>query len=81
MHGGDRRLERVGSEAARRDRTLDQADALRDVRAIPAAAILLLQQHHVARGGDTRLAPGVVQQHEREQSLHLGLRQQLGQQA
>ena len=49
VHGGDRRLQRV---RARRpaERALDERHALGDERAIPAGAILRVEQDHLARG-------------------------------
>ena len=57
-------------------RGFDQRRALVDLRAVPARPVLLLEQHDVARLVQAGRAPRVVQQHEREQPLRLGVRRQ-----
>src|SRR5437867_2047775 len=53
-----------------------------DLRAVPARSVLVFEQHEVSRSVQARLAPRVVQQHEREQALRLGVsRQQLDEHA
>ena len=65
MLGGDRGLQRV------RPRTdaqglLDQRERLVDLRSAPARAILILEEDDVARLVEACLAPGVVEEHQRE---------------
>ena len=62
-----------GPDGAGTQRRLDQRLALRDLGAIPAGAVLLLEQHEIAFGRDPRLAPRVVQEHEGEQPGDLGV--------
>ncbi len=66
MHGRDRRLqrERAGSAAKR---LLHQGQRFGDLTPIPAAAILLFENHKIAGLIETGVAPGVLQQHEGEQ--------------
>ena len=48
-------------------RLFHQRQRLGNLVAIPAAAILLFENHDIACLIDTGIAPGVLQQHEREQ--------------
>ena len=51
------------------------------MRAVPAAAVLVREQHGLPAGGEPGLAAGVGEQQQREQPGHLGLAgQQRGQQ-
>ena len=71
---GDRRLERVRARRPpQRERAVDERQRLADHRAVPALAILLLEQHEVAVRADPRLAPRVVEEHQREQPGRLRL--------
>jgi len=80
VYGRDRRLEGVGAELPRRQGPLHQRPTLRDLPLIPARAVLVLQQHELARGGGPRHAPRLVEQHQGQQADHLRLRQQRHQQ-
>ena len=42
-------------------------------RAVPARAVLVVEQHEVAALADPGVAPGVVEQHQRQQPGRLGL--------
>jgi hypothetical protein len=44
---------------------------------VPEGAVLILEQDQLARRRGARRAPGFLQQHQREQSDRLGLRQQV----
>ena len=55
-------------------RSVEQELRLADRCAIPAGAILLLERDHVSGGIRTRVTPGVLQQHQREQGPRLVLR-------
>ena len=50
MHAGDRGLQRVGAEALRAERLLDERRPFGDQRLIPARAILILAENQVAIG-------------------------------
>ena len=78
VHRRDRRLEhvRAGRPAALAQGGLDQGRAFLDLRAVPARAVLLGEQHDVARSVQPGLAPRVVEQHEGEEALGLGMRRQ-----
>ena len=80
MHRGNRRLQRVGAEAARAQRALHPGATLGNLRAMPPAAILCVEQHQLALGRGARRAPRFSQQHQRQQALRLGFGQQLDQQ-
>ena len=80
MDRGDGRLERVGPEAARRQRPLHQGAPLRNQLTVPERAVLVAQQDELSRRRGARGAPRFVQQHQREQSQRLGLRQQVDEQ-
>ena len=58
---GDGGLQRIGPEASRGQRALNQRDALADERVVPRRPILLLEQHERAIGADARRAPRLVQ--------------------
>ena len=80
MNRRDRRLKRIGPEAARRKRTLDERQAFVDLVAIPEATILIVEQHDLAVGCRARRAPRFMQQHQREQAHRFGLGQQVDEQ-
>ena len=61
-----------GPDALRGQRRAHQRRAFVDERAIPARAILLVEQDELAVGRGARLAARLVQQHQRQQPLHLG---------
>ena len=72
MQRGDRGLQHVRAPAAQRDRAVERAAPGADLRVIPEVAILVLEQHElVAR--EPRVPTRVVQQHERQQPVRLGL--------
>ena len=56
MHGRDRRLERKRPRAAPQ-RLLDERQRFGDLRLIPAATILILEQDEIAGVVEPRLAP------------------------
>ena len=49
VHRRDRRLQRVGAEAPRRQRPLDERRALGDLLAVPQRAVLVVEQDELAR--------------------------------
>src|SRR5439155_120506 len=77
VNGGNGRLQRVGTEAARWRSAFGERDALGDLVAVPQGAILLLQQDQVSVARDSRSAARLVQQHQRQQTHHFGIRQQV----
>ena len=68
MHGGDRRLDRVRSGASLK-RCFHQRQRFRDLRLIPQAAILLFEDDQIACLVETRIAPGVMKQHQRQKAV------------
>ena len=46
----------------------DQRDALRDQRLVPVAAVLLVERYERAVGARALAAPGVGQEHQREET-------------
>ena len=64
VQGGDAGLEAVGAGRAAADRLVEQVDALADLGPVPAAAVLLLQQHQLAARADPPLPAGVVEQQQ-----------------
>jgi hypothetical protein len=73
VHCVDGRLDLVRAGLAAAQALPDQGLPFRDELLVPPAAVLVGQQHQVtARRGAGR-APGLRQQHEREQPGHLGL--------
>ncbi len=78
---GDRRLHDVGPAAAQRERAVEHRPARGDLAGVPQRAVLVGEQHELAVA-EARRAAGVVQQHQRQQAVHLGLvGHQLGQRA
>ena len=72
MQGGDRGLQLILAGAAEPHRLFERPQPLRKLSAVPQGLVLIAERHvpaRVAAGGPA----GVVQQHEREQSPHLGL--------
>ncbi len=81
VHRRDRGLQRVGADAARGERPLDQGGALRDLIPAPPRAVLVVQQHQLAGRPGARGPPRLVQQHQSQEAHRLGLRQELDQEA
>jgi hypothetical protein len=77
----DRRLDRVRAWLVDGHRSLGERRPLGDERAIPERAVLVGQQDHVAAGRCTGRPASLVEEHEGEQTVDLGVRQQLAQQA
>ena len=73
MQRGDRRLQLVRAAPPLLQRGVEHRQALADCAAVPARAVLLLEQHQRAVGADAGRAPRIVQQHQREQAARLGL--------
>ena len=62
-----------------RQRPVEHRAAVLDLGRVPERVVLVVQQHQVV-APEPCLAPGVEQQHQRQQPLHLGLvRHQFGQ--
>ena len=80
MHRGNRRLQRVRAEPARRQRAFHQSGPFGNQIALPERAVLVAQQDELAGRRRTRGAARFVQQHQRQQAHHLGLGQELAQQ-
>ena len=80
MHGNDGGLHGVRAEAPGGERPLYQRGAFNNLRLIPAAAVLLVEAHQLARLIGTRGAAGVMQQHQGQQPHQLRIGQQLKQQ-
>ena len=73
MEDRDRRLDLVRTRPAGRDGPVDEGAPLLDGRLVPARAVLVLEQHEVAALADAGIAPGVMEQHQRQQPGRLGL--------
>jgi hypothetical protein len=79
---GNRRLNLVGTGGAARERTLQDLSAFRNTPLIPQRSNLLVERDQLSIRTGAGGAPGVRQQHQREQAADLGiLRQQLREQA
>jgi hypothetical protein len=79
---GHRRLNLVGTGRAARERTLQDLSAFRNAPLIPQRSKLLVERDQLSIRTDARGAPGVCQQHQREQAADFGIgRQQLSEQA
>src|SRR5262245_16684948 len=82
MNRRNRTLNLIGTWPPHPKGTLDVPNALVDLRAVPLVPILILEKHQIAFVADARLAPRVVEQHERQQADGLGLvRKERGQTA
>ena len=73
MERGDRRLRLVFAEPIARERRLDDVDSLSDERGVPLAAILLGERHDASVGSGAAAAAGMVQEHQGEQAVDLGV--------
>ena len=72
VQGRDRRLHDVGAAAAQGEGPVEHRPPLGDLAGVPERAVLVGEQHQLAVA-EARLAAGVVQQHHRQQAVHLGL--------
>jgi hypothetical protein len=68
VQSGDGGLELVGARPAAQQRPLQLRGALGDADVIPAAAVLVLEQHQVAAVRHPGVAPAVLHQHQRQQA-------------
>ena len=66
MDRRDGRVQRICAEAPRLQRAFDQRFCFGDLRAIPARAILVFEQHQFTGRRGARLTPRFVQQHQCE---------------
>ena len=67
-----------GAAAPERERAVERLAPARDLRGVPARAVLVGEQHELA-AGEARVAARVVEQHQRLEAVHLRLvRHQLG---
>ncbi len=73
VQGRDGGLGLVLAQAVAGEGRLEDHDALGDHAGVPPAPVLLGERHQAAVGGGPGGAPGVVEQHEGEQSPHLGV--------
>src|SRR6266498_1329364 len=79
VQGRDGGLHPVGAEPAEAHRPVEHAHPFDDHRRVPAGAVLLVEQDQLPSCAHPRLAPGVVEQQQREQAEGLRLvRHQLG---
>ena len=72
VQGRDRGLQDVRSAAVQRQRPVEHDAAFLDLRGVPERPVLVCQQHELPVSR-SRPAARVVQQHHREQPVHLGL--------
>ena len=75
MHGRDRGLQRERVRIAA-ERLGHERQCLGDLRSVPAAAILVLEEHEIARFVEPCVAARIVQQHECQEARHF--RRRLG---
>ncbi len=80
MHRGNRRLQAIRPGVPAAQAALHQGATFLDHVLLPQRTVLLVQQDQLTSGRDPRRAPGLVQQHQRQQAHHLRLGQQLQQQ-
>ena len=73
MGRGNRSLDLIGAGAIVPHRLVDQREALGDQLGVPSAAILIVEQDHVALVVEPRGQPRLLQQHQRGESHDLGL--------
>ncbi len=79
MERGDRRLRLVFAELIARERSLCDGDPLGDEPGVPLAAVLIGERHDASVGPSAAAAAGVVQEHQGEQPVDLGVVHQGGQ--
>ena len=78
----NRRLQLIGAHRAARQRFADEGHAFRDRLAVPPQAILFRQRDQLAFGSRARIAAGIGQQHQGEETGDFSLgRQQMVQRA
>jgi hypothetical protein len=70
---GDRRLRLVLAELIARQRSPCEVDALGDERGVPQTAVLLGERHDASVRSGAAAPPGLVQQHQGEQAVDLGV--------
>ncbi len=73
MQRRDRRLHLVRTARPHCARALQRRNAVGDRRVIPQRAVLVRQQHHLARCIEPRFGPREIELHQDEQAEHLGL--------
>jgi len=73
MQRGDGGLELIRTRPTVPHRLVEQRQPLGDHRPVPAAAILVVEQHDGAVGIEPRRGARVLKQHQRRQAHHLGL--------
>jgi hypothetical protein len=71
--GRDRRLKSVGAEAAQRFRAGERGESPPDEELIPTGAVLIQQEHRLARGSHTGAEPRGLDLHQRHQAVHFRL--------
>ena len=78
MERRDRRLDDVRAAALQREGPVERLAPARDLRGVPARPVLVGEQHELVAVEPGRAAR-VVEQHQRQEPVHLGLvRHQLG---
>ena len=78
MQARDRSLQHVGASAAQRQGTFEPGAPLLNLVEVPDGAVLVFEEDEGAVD-EAGFAPGVVHEHQREQSVHVGfVRHQLG---
>jgi hypothetical protein len=76
----DRRLHLIRPGRAMAHRLVDERQPLGDEDAVPARAILILEEHDVAVAVEPRVGARVLQQHERQEAHDLRLAAEQAQQ-
>jgi hypothetical protein len=73
VQGGDRSVSLVFAEAALGEGGLQNGHALGDESGVPLPSVLLGERHDPSVGPSTTVSAGVVQQHQRHESVDLGI--------
>jgi hypothetical protein len=81
VQGRDPCLQHVGTATPQRQRTMERCPSLRDLVEVPERSILVAEEDD-RPVGEASVAPGVVDQHQGQQPVYLGLvGHQLGERA
>ena len=73
MERGDRRLRLVFAELIARERSVCDLDSLDDERGVPLTAVLIGERHDASVRSGAAAAAGMVEEHQGEQPVDLGL--------
>jgi hypothetical protein len=71
VQGGDGGLEHVEAAAAERERAIEHRSSGGDLFEVPEGAVLVAEEHELDVG-EAGLSASVVDEHQGQQSVHLG---------